>query len=102
MPDVWKILKDSSSFDFLTSNSDLIQFDIPLKKEVKHNEDFYAVNWVKYLSKSPQKIQDFLKPEREKLINKDFCISGVRASSAIKIDNTLTFLKKLQNQNIET
>ncbi len=100
MPDIWKILKATNSswaFDSLTNNNDLIRFDVPLKKEVKYKEHLYAVNWVKYLSKSPQKIQDFLKSEREKLNNKDSCISGVRASSAIKIDNTLTFLKKLQN-----
>lgn len=103
MPDVWKILKATNSswaFDSLTNNNDLIRFDVPLKKEVKYKEHLYAINWVKYLSKSPQKIQDFLKLERKKLNNKDSCIPGFRASSAIKIDNTLTFLKKFQN--IET
>lgn len=105
MPDVWKILKATNSswaFDSLTNNNDLIKFDVPLKKKVKYKEHLYAINWVKYLSKSlpPQKIQDFLKLERKKLSNKDSCIPGISGSSAIKLDNTLAFLKKFQN--IET
>ncbi len=97
MSDVWKKLNSSWAMKSLIKSKDLIKYDIPFKKKEKQKENLYAINWVKYLSQPPKKIQYFLKKEKKKLYNEDSCIPGFNSSSAIKIDNTLTFLKKTQS-----